>query len=875
MCRLLILLTLLLPILFSQAVNARGLRFYGNEKEIARRSALIIPDPDSEVAPVEKLSVSFSLRFDNINSPGFICGIKNRTSEDMFCLMYWCYPNNDTVYISFGKEGERELCSVPFKAADISGRLLNITVELDAQTNQTHLSIGDKDISVDDVDLSPLPFRPQLNFGLTRHIVETASIALSDLTVTADGITTRIPLNESAGNAVHDEEGHIAGRAHNPIWLINEAFYWEKLVELKSSTPTGCAYDPDSRQFFSYNNDSLRIFNSDSRFLSSLPLKGKGKFPSLHGMNLFSTSTGKILPYEIYYGNFSGMIDPVSGEWETLNQSPDGKAIHHHAHCLLPNDSSVLLFGGYGNRAYFNHLTEFNLYSHRFDTIPISGDIIAPRFFASMMTTPSADTIYLYGGKGNMEGKQDLGVKYFYDLYLIDLKNRTSKKLWTAQPPKYDRVPARTLIPAADGESFYAMTYPEYRPHSSLQLYRISLADGSETAVGDTIPLISEEIATNVALYNASETGKIFCVVQEFEKEDATTTTIYSIANPPVSKEELSAYLSTSSPRKLSPLGIILICVVVATAIAIIILLRRHRHSKTVRQNTLPAIEPTPAIPSPPTVATDQPSITPPDATEQSSPVPPLTTNYNSSFELPIANRLSLFGQFAVVSPTGHDISHLFSPKLRMLLIYVLIYTLRKGGVSASDLNSVFWPDKEPDKIKNLRNVTIAKLRKSLTDIPDIELTYSNARFTVSVRDGCFCDIARLYQLTNNLTDQYPSSENLAEIMAIICQGKFLQGMENPELDSCKAVVESYTADLLSSAIEQAAANARPEDVAWYCNVLLLIDPLSETAVRHAVKVYNALGRQARARSLYDTFCANYHKIYAQEPPFTFNEIKN
>ncbi len=823
--------------------------------------------------------------------------------------MYRHFADSDTAYIYFTKEGERELCSVPFHVNDITRRLIPVEIDLDSKNDKAELTIGERHIIVNDIDLPAANFAPQLSFGLTRHIVETASISLSDLSITSDGVTTVIPLNESSGNVVHDAEGNIAGRAHNPIWLINEAYHWEKLVEFKSSTPTGCAYNPLTQQFYSYNNDSLRTFNPDSRLLTSIPLKGEGKeqekFPSVHGMNLFSTSTGKILPYEIYYDNFTGIIDPATGSWTRLNQTPDNKAIHHHTHTLLPNDSSVLLFGGYGNRAYFNKLVKFNLYTHRFDTIPLSGDPIAPRFFASVMATPSADTLYLYGGKGNMEGNQDLGVKYFYDCYLIDLKNHTAKRLWNADAPKYDRVPARTLIPSDDGATFYAMTYPEYRPHSSLQLYRISLADGSETAVGDSISLISEEIATNVALYNAPEIGKIFCVVQEFEKEGATTTSIYSIANPPVSKAELSAYIKAASSRKISPLAIILLCVGGVAAISLIIIFIRHKKRKTAKSvlektttsETTPAREITPVsetthasgtttVPES-SCAEDAPSVAPaaessiaseveveaaPAEAAQSSS-PKVGARELTAFELPAANRLSLFGPFTAIDPAGHDISHLFSPKQRMLLIYVLMASLRKGGVSSSTLSSIFWPDKEPDKIKNLRNVTIAKLRKSLADLPGIELTYANSLFTVNIQEGCYCDVVRLYNLTGNLTDTAPSAENIPEIMAIICQGKFLQGMDSPELDSCKSVVESYTVDLLTSSIDKDMASGRYEDAKRYCNALLLIDPLSEPAVRNAVKVYMALDRQARARSIYDTFCNNYRKIYAQNPPFTFSDL--
>lgn len=68
--------------------------------------------------------------------------------------------------------------------------------------------------------------------------------------------------------------------------------------------------------------------------------------------------------------------------------------------------------------------------------------------------------------------------------------------------------------------------------------------------------------------------------------------------------------------------------------------------------------------------------------------------------------------------------TYMFSPKIRHLFLYILIKSITKEGVLSSDLNNLFWADKPDDKIKNLKNVTMNHLRKTLQELEGIELTH-------------------------------------------------------------------------------------------------------------------------------------------------------
>jgi len=38
------------------------------------------------------------------------------------------------------------------------------------------------------------------------------------------------PLDEWDGNSVHDQNGRITGFVENPVWLINESYFWKLTV---------------------------------------------------------------------------------------------------------------------------------------------------------------------------------------------------------------------------------------------------------------------------------------------------------------------------------------------------------------------------------------------------------------------------------------------------------------------------------------------------------------------------------------------------------------------------------------------------------------------------------------------------------------------
>lgn len=890
-------------------VNAQGLRFFGNEKPIAERSSLVISDDRGK--SVGKMDISFDLRIDNPESPGYIFYLRDKNGDKAFSLMYRLKSESDSIYLSFTKDGERKLGEVKESLKNVRDRSINIVVSLDAGSDKGAVDFGKRRIECMDLGLQSDGFVPDLYFGINRHIVETASFMLRNLVITKDGERLEIPLNESEGNIVHASDGTEVGDIENPNWLINSSRVWDKLVSFCSSTPTGVAFDVENNCFFSYNSDTIRTYDVLSKELTAKPLSGPGRLPTKFGMNFYNPTSRKIIPYEIYYNNISAEIDPVEGKWGNLRKVESDLVFHHHAHSLCKNGREAIIFGGYGDRMYFNSVLRFDPVNLVFDTLKITGDIIPPRFYAGMMMTNSGDSIYIYGGKGNLEGKQDLGVRYYYDLYVIDLNTGRSKKLWEQSGVSEDRVPARTLIPDADGKHFYAVAYAEYNPHSSLQLYKINIADGEEIAVGDTIPIISEEIATNVALYNSPSLDKIFCVVQEFEKYGETTTRIYSISTPPLPLSDLGESCDEAGSEIWIWLWLCVAIVITGCLIYVVGMIIKGRklnvqrvggpedrdHVNPEHNAVVDSVEQLTKT-SPDTDKSHIEKYEDKDVEEDKSSVDESLDSCNQSVQesdkshiekgvIDVEqergdkrngaierNSISLFGPFRVVGRDGRDITYLFSPKLKMVFIYILLHSIGKNGVGSADLNAVFWSDKDADKVKNLRNVTINKIRKILGDIDGIELVYEQGLFRIIISEGCFCDIRQIYDLSGSLHDWRLSKGSQDILDGIFLQGKFLIGIEDPVFDYFRQQIDGYIEHYHTEMMSEYYRSGRYDKVRYLSNSLLMADPLSEIALKYGILANRGSGRGDVAMAMYSSFVKDYKKMMGEDYQVRYEDIK-
>ena len=520
--------------------------------------------------------------------------------------------------------------------------------------------------------------------------------------------------------------------------------------------------------------------------------------------------------------------------------------LHHHDGFWDETTGKYLVFGGFGNKRFNNTFLEYDIEADRWDTLSYSGDRIIPRYFSGMAVNKNREHIYVFGGMGNESGEQSVGRNYLHDLYLLDRKQQSVRRLWQ-NASDHRLVVARDMILTPDEKYIYALCYPEYLSDTYLQLYRLTVDDGTMKALGDSIPMRSEEIMTNANLYYNSLTHEYYCTTTEFDKKGHTVIRTYVLSAPPVSLDEIRSYGSRSSLEIrwlwiMAGIGVLLLA-------GGVLFVRKKRGKQ---RNAV--LESSSVLMSPPVGREPDKSVQGKETLAKE--------DFESSLVRP--NAVYLFGPFTVIDRNGRDITHLFSSRLRQVFIYILLHSTHNGVLSAS-LNEVFWPDKPDDKVKNLKGVTINQIRKNLAELDGVELVHDKGYFRLVFTD-CYCDYFRFRTLKN-------AEEVENELGILLMRGKFLDGMDAGMMDHFKQKVEEFLSSFLPLEIERLYQQHKYDAVIRFCNVLFRVDPVNELALAYGMHALNHTGSSQEAILQYSLFVREYRQMMNEEYSTSYAEL--
>lgn len=566
-----------------------------------------------------------------------------------------------------------------------------------------------------------------------------------------------------------------------------------------------------------------------------------------HFMN---TTDGKLYVYELNnlpLGDATvAALDLNNQEWKQTGVAALPVQLHHHDGFWDETTGKYLVFGGFGNKRFNNTFLEYDIEGDRWDTLSYSGDRIIPRYFSGMAVNKNREHIYVFGGMGNESGEQSVGRNYLHDLYLLDRKQQSVRRLWQ-NASDHRLVVARDMILTPDEKYIYALCYPEYLSDTYLQLYRLTVDDGTMKALGDSIPMRSEEIMTNANLYYNSLTHEYYCTTTEFDKKGHTVIRTYVLSAPPVSLDEIRSYGSRSSLEIrwlwiMAGIGVLLLA-------GGVLFVRKKRGKQ---RNAV--LESSSVLMSPPVGREPDKSVQGKETLAKE--------DFESSLVRP--NAVYLFGPFTVIDRNGRDITHLFSSRLRQVFIYILLHSTHNGVLSAS-LNEVFWPDKPDDKVKNLKGVTINQIRKNLAELDGVELVHDKGYFRLVFTD-CYCDYFRFRTLKN-------AEEVENELGILLMRGKFLDGMDAGMMDHFKQKVEEFLSSFLPLEIERLYQQHKYDAVIRFCNVLFRVDPVNELALAYGMHALNHTGSSQEAILQYSLFVREYRQMMNEEYSISYAEL--
>lgn len=828
---------------------SQGLLFQANDKEIKERTSLQIFQEGEIPCFTKNFQLSFELSIRDFDTFGYVFLLKEDQGKTKYSFTY-TYLDGENSTFKFNTDGKENHYSLNLRNDALAYQWIPVSFAFDLQQDVLTIRIGDNEKKITSLGLKDT-FCPHLFFGRYDYILDMPTFAIRNLKLEGDrSHSYTFPLNENEGEEVHTSTGKVLGTVVNPVWLINGSYHWEKLFEYSFQTPSGITFEPDSQRLIIFSQDSLLTYNLLKRqpqkysYSNKLPVKLQ---LATHFMN---TTDGKLYVYELNnlpLGDATvAALDLNNQEWKQTGVAALPVQLHHHDGFWDETTGKYLVFGGFGNKRFNNTFLEYDIEGDRWDTLSYSGDRIIPRYFSGMAVNKNREHIYVFGGMGNESGEQSVGRNYLHDLYLLDRKQQSVRRLWQ-NASGHRLVVARDMILTPDEKYIYALCYPEYLSDTYLQLYRLTVDDGTMKALGDSIPMRSEEIMTNANLYYNSLTHEYYCTTTEFDKKGHTVIRTYVLSAPPVSLDEIRSYGSRSSLEIrwlwiMAGIGVLLLA-------GGVLFVRKKRGKQ---RNAV--LESSSVLMSPPVGREPDKSVQGKETLAKE--------DFESSLVRP--NAVYLFGPFTVIDRNGQDITHLFSSRLRQVFIYILLHSTHNGVLSAS-LNEVFWPDKPDDKVKNLKGVTINQIRKNLAELDGVELVHDKGYFRLVFTD-CYCDYFRFRTLKN-------AEEVENELGILLMRGKFLDGMDAGMMDHFKQKVEEFLSSFLPLEIERLYQQHKYDAVIRFCNVLFRVDPVNELALAYGMHALNHTGSSQEAILQYSLFVREYRQMMNEEYSISYAEL--
>lgn len=395
-----------------------------------------------------------------------------------------------------------------------------------------------------------------------------------------------------------------------------------------------------------------------------------------------------------------------------------------------------------------------------------------------------------------------------------EIKNRTSMVI---HPGKGF---SDSLVLPGDG-CFYTLMYPESNTETELQLYCFSIEDGRMQTYADVIPMNSDRILTNANLYYDEASQKLIAVIEESSNDIDSTVTIYTLSFPPLNRG-----ISTVNGIRLQRIAALLFALSVA-GIAVVLMVR-SRSRKRKLKGSIPAAALEPFKPRP--------------------------------------NSIFLFGGFAAYDFDGNEITTEFPERLRHLLLLILRGG-EKGGVSSKRIHAILWPDKDNEHAKNLRGVTMNKLRKALSNMEGVSIEYEDGYFMLKGHEPFFCDYLMFQTI---LKDKNP---DLNMLVSLLSRGKFLLGESDPIFDKMKDDTEQQIQPVIQNEMKRRLEMKEYSNAILCADIIFNIDSLDEDALKVKVQAYRLLSREDEARVCYQSFISQYKREYGEDYGISYENL--
>ena len=750
-----------------------------------------------------------------------------RTNEPDFGSILHLHTNtNQYIRFSFVAGEERHFPALVLNEGIITidtpierEKWLDVSLHLRLKDNVIEVDYDNKKVSA----MVPLEDTKNISalFGqMENYLADVAPINLRNITVTQDGKQTREwKLWKHNDDVCYDMKEKAIARAIHPFWLIDNHIEWKLIHQAHIPGKLDVAFNAREALFYLVKPQSIEVLDEKGTLRQKITIR-EG-YPAVEYPNhlLYDTLTNKLISYYLKKGSTSYFSFDTS-KWSNVERNMDEASNYNHARTFNPADSSFYFFGGYGFYQYRNDLFRMKSGSYKLEQVEYERPLY-PRYSAAMAIV--GDELFVFGGRGNKYGKQELSTHFYFGLCAINLKTNQSRMVWQRNSPQEDgTLMASSMYFEPSDSSFYAVSMSK-----GGVLWKISMKDSVYTEVSKPIYNESNYQDCDFSLYSSPAHGKLFLVLDKILNDHTHNVYIYSINMPLVNEGDIRQSANTTivnGHKYLYITGIILLLI----AAGMIFYRSRcsNRKDKTI---TIKEIEEVPVIighhntPEQPLIAGQHTIMQEKGNIQETDAVSAKTTNYYDRSRASI----SLCGCFNVRDKDGNDITSNFTPRLKHLLILLILYTEKnEQGILASKTTEILWPEKEETSARNNRNVNLRKLRVLLESIGDVEVITENNFLRIKWGTTVFCDYHTLLTCTQQF-EQEKSEELLNRILELLLYGPLLPNTIFDWLDDFKDAYSSHSIDLLKNLLDIEIQRNHQEMIIRLADIMFLHDPLN------------------------------------------------
>ncbi|MBR5106511.1 MAG: hypothetical protein IK098_00565 [Bacteroidales bacterium] len=673
----------------------------------------------------------------------------------------------------------------------------------------------------------------RIAFGLCQFagytLSDVASVNLRDIRIKrGDRLLREWELARHAGDICYDEVAGAPAVVKNPQWLIDQYVSFRPVFSHSFDDIPSVTFDDYDGFYIADGDEPIHVWHADTGDFAEIPVAG-GHNPANYPNQLFYVAGGHnwLTAFNLDEGLFS-TFDFATRRWNNDVVPTRDHDYWNNTNTWEPRIHALYSFGGYGHYHYRNELIVSYLEHPELNRRKVLEDI-TPRY---AMTSYIVDTLlYVFGGRGNPSGKQELSPKNYYDLYSVDTRDFTVRKLWDmGKSPFGDFISSENFVYNWANGDFYLLsdldgfTLLKLRPEAP-GLEKMSLP----------IPPKRNAQYIYLNLWHSYAKDKLYALVLQAQVDNRTDVDIYEINYPPLPVSMILQEGKEEAPRegnsRRTP-WVLWFTVLIAAILGAYYGSRRSASRKKTR----------------------------PVEVEES--YAPQVRYYD-------ANRpgVDFFGGLRVTDREGNDITGQFTPTLKSLLILLILHTQQSQGIASQRINNLLWSYKMDDTANNNRNVYMSKLRGLLEEVGDIRIQNQNKLWRIDFGEGVQCD----YLEACRLFEEGAAGEDVDRLLELLLRGPMLPNTELDWVDGFKSAFSNHTIDFLCRQLRR--KDLSDATLLQAANTIFQHDFLNEDALRAKVSILCRQNKTGLAKTVYDSFCKEYRKSLGVDYSVPFKEL--